>query len=590
MPPIPVLEDTVAPTAPASGSLADPIPLPVPELPPLPAIDETVADNPDPQETPEVVTATQAEAGSINVSVRVLSPGADRPVTQKSSGDDVVSTSAEPDITAATNSETVTAPAASQSTGVNTNVEIRVLSPGDNGAVTQTSDSAEVTPNDETGTMPPSEAEPSSEAKPTSSASGDQASVTPVDSERYQEENSQYQSASEPPLDPWNWQWAFAIDCAGNATSLSTESGSQASLIWTWDWAWNWACIGPDSGATSSSGSSPDSSPAADAGNTNVSVRVLSPGDNGPVTQSSTAVGEAAGDVGATGAAPSAGPWSWTWTFTFCGTTRSFSTQIASQTALSWTWDWAWNWTCDAAVGAPPTLGAATQPGAGAAPVSAQSTLIPAVQAPLSPPPVPAPPAVDVPPLPPLPAPPVVPSVDVAVDVIVEPVILAPALPDVSLTPPAVPAVDAQVVMAPAEFPAALARGPRPTAHAAEKASTGYRDAGSSTPTTTSGVAWQPRERPRSRRGSQPTAKRASAHVASSRLTRSLPPPFGQLRSSQGTGSGTLGGRVPEAPVLAVAALIAFFMLAAPSLGRRIRVARELSPRSTYRSSIDHPG
>jgi hypothetical protein len=31
-------------------------------------------------------------------------------------------------------------------------------------------------------------------------------------------------------------------------------------------------------------------------------------------------------------------------------------------------------------------------------------------------------------------------------------------------------------------------------------------------------------------------------------------------------------------------------MLAAPNLGRRIRVARELSPRSAYRSSIDHPG
>ena len=111
------------------------------------------------------------------------------------------------------------------------------------------------------------------------------------------------------------------------------------------------------------------------------------------------------------------------------------------------------------------------------------------------------------------------------------------------------------------------------------------RDAASSTTTTASAVARQPRERPGSRPSSQPTAKRASAHVASSRPVRSLLPPFGELGSSQSTGSGTLGGRVPSAPVLAVAALIAFFLLAAPSLGRRIRLARELSPRSTYRSS-----
>jgi hypothetical protein len=563
----------------------------MPEIPSPPAIDETGTEGTDPQQTPEIVTATQAEAGSINVSVRVLSPGTDGPVTQDSRGTDVVSPSSEPDITAATNPATVTPSVPSQSADVNTNVEVRVLSPGDNGAVSQTSDSAGVTPNDETVAVPPSEAESSSEAEPTSHDSGDQASVTEGDSQRYQGENSQYQSESGTPADPWNWRWVFALDCAGNATPLSTETGSQASLIWTWDWIWNWACISTDAGATSSSGFSRDSSSAADPGNTNVSVRVLSPGDNGPVTQSTTAVGEAAGDPETTGAAPSNGPWSWTWTFTFCGTTTLFSTHTESQTPLSWTWDWAWNWTCDAAVGAPPALGPATQPGADATPVSAPSTPIPVMQAPVSPPTVSAP-AADVPPLPPLPAPPVVPSVDVAVVVVVEPEVLAPALPGLSLPPPALAAVDVdlQMVIAPAESPPALAPGTAPTPAAADTASAVYHDAGSSTPTTTTAVAWQPRERPRTRPSSQPTAKRASARAASSRPARSLLPPFGQLRSSQSAGSGTLGARVPGAPVVAVAALIAFFMLVAPSLGRRIRLARELSPRSTYRSSIDHPG
>ena len=288
LPPTPGVSDAVAPPAPASGSPTDPIPVPVPELPPLPPIDETVAANTGPPETPDVVTATQTEAGSINVSVRVLSPGIDGPVAQDSSGSEVVSPPAEPDITAPANPAPSTPSVPAQQAGVNTNVEIRVLSPGDNGAVSQTSDSAGVTPNDETVATPPSEAESVPEAEPISGAGGSQASVAPEDSERYQDENSQYQSESGSPTDPWYWHWVFAIDCAGNAASSSTETGSKASLIWTWDWAWDWACISTDAGATSSNSSSLESSSAAGAGNTNVSVRVLSPGDNGPVTQSTT--------------------------------------------------------------------------------------------------------------------------------------------------------------------------------------------------------------------------------------------------------------------------------------------------------------
>ena len=71
---------------------------------------------------------------------------------------------------------------------------------------------------------------------------------------------------------------------------------------------------------------------------------------------------------------------------------------------------------------------------------------------------------------------------------------------------------------------------------------------------------------------------------------RGLYSPLGELGNSQGGGAGTSGALVPSAPVVAVAALTTLFVLVAPGLGRRIRVARELSPRATYRSSIDHPG
>jgi hypothetical protein len=85
-------------------------------------------------------------------------------------------------------------------------------------------------------------------------------------------------------------------------------------------------------------------------------------------------------------------------------------------------------------------------------------------------------------------------------------------------------------------------------------------------------------------------ARPPSARPASPRREREPLAPFGRLGFGYSGGAGTSGGRVPSTPVVAVAAILAFFMLAAPGLGWRIRAARELSPRSAYRSSIDHPG
>ena len=286
--------------------------------------------------------------------------------------------------------------------------------------------------------------------------------------------------------------------------------------------------------------------------------------------------------------APSSGPWIWSWMFTFCGQTTSFSTQMESQTPLSWTWDWEWNWTCDAAVGALPEVGNATQSETDATPVPPLSVVIPATPAP--PPFAPATaPTVEIPPLPPLPALPVPPSVDVGVAIIVDPGVTLPALPALPLTSPALPGVEVSVVVIPESTPT-VTPGEALTPDRGHKAPT-HRDEAASAPRgPTTAVPWLPPSSPSSRPSSQPTTKRASAHPASPRRSRGPLLPFGGPGSSQTAGSGTLGGRVPSTPVAAVAALIAFFMLAAPSLGRRTRVARELSPRSTYRSSIDDPG
>jgi hypothetical protein len=62
-------------------------------------------------------------------------------------------------------------------------------------------------------------------------------------------------------------------------------------------------------------------------------------------------------------------------------------------------------------------------------------------------------------------------------------------------------------------------------------------------------------------------------------------PPL-QARNSSLTG----GGSAPTVLVFAFATLIGFFVLAAPGLGRRIRLARYPRPRGRDGSSIDRPG
>ena len=219
MPPMPVLPDAVAPATPTPAPSLESSPLPLPELPPAPAIQETASEETG-QETPHVVTATQSEAGSVNVSVRVLSPGTDGPVTQESSQPDVVSASEEPDITPAAEPATATPPTApdsSQPTAVNTNVGVRVLSPGDNGPVSQTSGPAGATPNDETGASPTSDEESDATTQPAANSSGEEAAVSDSNSPRYQESDSQYQSK----FDLHHSNLGIG---AGNSPSTATET------------------------------------------------------------------------------------------------------------------------------------------------------------------------------------------------------------------------------------------------------------------------------------------------------------------------------------------------------------------------------
>ena len=144
---------------PGPGPVAGPSTGPGIEPPPdsasTPESEPATASDGEPVPTPpEITTTTDSDGGNLNVSVRIDSPGTDGQVTQENGDGSVVSPPTAPDITPAEPVAGVVAPdpaqepthqQPTQSGSTNTNVSVRVLSPGDNGAVNQ----------DNGGTAPP---------------------------------------------------------------------------------------------------------------------------------------------------------------------------------------------------------------------------------------------------------------------------------------------------------------------------------------------------------------------------------------------------------------------------------------------------
>jgi hypothetical protein len=634
--PVPGLPDAF-PTVPAAPRAAPPA-ASTSDVPPVPDASDPESVPMSPDGLGEQIAATvQEAAGSVDVSVRVLSPGSDGSVTQNppsnvipdmETGDitapsqtDATPASA-PDTSAAEPDES--SPSTSEGGG---NITVRVLSPGDNGPVTQTNDQS----SDSAAPSPPSAPEDTAfdnaaapaevSLGPTSAAgdSTDEPALSDENSTRYQEADSQYQSEDTSQAEPWYWSWQLVIDCAGDVTTVSNETGSSSSADWTWDWMWDWSCDRPHDPAGSAGSDGPVAAPTTDspsaptspdtrATNANVSVRVLSPGDDGPVTQT----GGAPTSDGDGSSEPTTSMWTWSWTFTFCGRTITVSSGIAAQGDLSWLWSWVWNWPCDSAVGPPPDLrGGAPessadmppQPGAGDAGATAHE------------PPAAIPPA------------PAALSTSEAPDTTSDP---ASSVPTFSIPVFSIPAVNVTVALAwpttltgqlelsPPTFergldvagvtisigagvtgsissapvageatPAAVV-APSPLAPHSPAPATVPRST-VATPPAARTASFVPRTQVRDAR--KPPKEPVSVRPAPRRHDRGAAPfPLGELQSGQMGDAGTFGGRVASTQVVGSAATLAFFRLAAPGLGRRIRVARGLSPRSAYRTSIDHPG
>jgi hypothetical protein len=541
----------------------------VPAPPPMPEVTAGVPDPtvpPLPIPVPEVdiepIVDTQIDGGNIDVSVRVLSPGEDGAVAQESETG-VVSSDPEPDITVpAAPTDGASVDSGAPAVGANTNVSVRVLSPGDRGGATQiTGESGEeVAEAGPVSALPQPDPAPASAAPPAGAA----------DSTQYQPNNSRYQSDQSGANTPWHWVWVLSLDCSGSTSSSSTETGHQESLVWSWEWAWEWACSGTE-GTDSTAESDP----------------------RGPPPE---AAGQAADGHESTPQPSLTEPWIWTWTFTSCGETRTITTRGGTGTPLTWAWDWTWNWTCPHAAGPaaqpPPGMDAAA-PAALAtsapAPTSdeddptaeAQRTLqladgIPTVTLPTA----------WLPTVPSSLAPgasfdvfvPSVPALDVVIQLeAIPPVVLAaPAAPTAPSLPSSAipfPALDD------AAEPTTPSPAPRPDAR---------RATSTPVPHAPAAIAAEPAHAQPRAHHARPV-KQTRAHDAPSKRPREELP-LDRRQPRQALGSSSAGGIVPSALLFGFAALTGFIVLAAPGLGRRIRVSRKLRPPSPDLSPIEHPG
>jgi hypothetical protein len=197
-----------------------------------------------------------------------------------------------PDITATeqeSGSSGTTAPAEKTSQPVtvqadpaNLNVTIRIDSPGDDGAVTQSNTAATATQQ---------VASPSGRAatKPAAQQSAQPSGTTAASSTGASREAG----SSASPDAPGTWQWTW--DCVSPPDVQPPVLRDPDGELVTWNWTWIWNC--PSNMETVSSGTSQyqsatgnDTTSQYQPGNVNIAIRISSPGSNGPVNQSNVAI------------------------------------------------------------------------------------------------------------------------------------------------------------------------------------------------------------------------------------------------------------------------------------------------------------
>jgi hypothetical protein len=219
--------DAAVPEAPASEPVVQPAPEPDPVADNATVADTTAVSDDIASDTPP------PPAGSADSVEEPPAPAHETPVSEPPAG--------------------ASDPPAQGTTAANINVSVRIGSPGDNGSVTQLNVAGDA---------------------PTAQAGND---TTHVPSP----EESEHDTSSAAPTDTWYWRW----DClgAGSLGAISPIASTAGSIPTSWTWFWN--CGDKSSQYQSESNSGYHQV------NTNVEIRIASPGNDGSVTQVNVGAG-----------------------------------------------------------------------------------------------------------------------------------------------------------------------------------------------------------------------------------------------------------------------------------------------------------
>ena len=171
----------------------------------------------------------------------------------------------------------------------NVNVSIRFESPGDNGAVSQINAAiADVVANITTAAAQTAQYQP---AESQYQASGAPVAATqPAPEPSAPESPTTTTSAPAPsPTEQWDWTWQWSC---GEAISPEIVLPAN-SLLPIWNWNWDWNCGGSPSSSGNTESQLPTQYQASATQyqpmNVNISIRILSPGNDGAVTQTNVA-------------------------------------------------------------------------------------------------------------------------------------------------------------------------------------------------------------------------------------------------------------------------------------------------------------
>jgi hypothetical protein len=260
-------------------------PTPVPALPaPVPVVTAPPPVPPQPESVPPADPATAAPieqdttepaeappAAAIEPPVEAPEPLPDPPAVP---------------VTAPEPVEQAVAPveqAVQQVQPVNVNISVRVDSPGDNGAVAQINAALAqplpvAAPSDVRYQAPDQQYH-----DPLTTTAAVPAPPTPANP-------APAADAPTPPVDSWNWTWTWSCGDVISPTIVLPSDYLQQN----WNWNWNWNCGGnTNANANSGSQAPPQYQPVASQYqpiNVNVSIRIASPGNDGPVTQTNLAL------------------------------------------------------------------------------------------------------------------------------------------------------------------------------------------------------------------------------------------------------------------------------------------------------------